>query len=372
MPLSVLGILVCSCGRSGLPAVDSNQYRELVSAFYVGLAGLQTGEDVRARERLTQATQLAPGEPASWANLALFSVRQQEFDAAYGYAEKARALSPDNSRIEQLLGSIEAKRGKLSESIAHLKKAVQLDGNNLKAIYALAEQTERQSLPSSDADAQELLEKILLKQPGNIAVQVDACRLAAKRGDRTALRRMTGQLAAGSKEWPEEAQQRLAIFQQTANGPNPRAAAVQASFLRNVLARVPAYRRGLERVKTPSIFVGDPFLGFVKLPTPASHPAPPDTALSFSAEELPATANGPVSWVGALPLDASGKFWTATKSGDALVIQDGARLAFPGRGAPAQNSVLAADLNYDFKLDIVLADDAGVRIYQQDNPTRFD
>ncbi len=47
----------------------------MVSAFYVGLAGLQTGEDTRAKEKLTLATQLAPGEPAAWADLALFTAR---------------------------------------------------------------------------------------------------------------------------------------------------------------------------------------------------------------------------------------------------------------------------------------------------------
>ena len=59
--------LSVSCTRAGVPAVDSKEYANVVSAFYVGLAGLQTGEDTRAKEKLTLATQLAPGEPAAWA-----------------------------------------------------------------------------------------------------------------------------------------------------------------------------------------------------------------------------------------------------------------------------------------------------------------
>ena len=133
-----------ACERNaGLPKPDSKEYRELVTAFYVGLAGLQTGEDVRAKEKLTRATEIAPGEPAAWANLGLLAVRQQEFDTAYEKVEKARALAPDNSQIEALLGLIESKRGRLTEAATHLKRAVELDPKNLRALYALAQETER-------------------------------------------------------------------------------------------------------------------------------------------------------------------------------------------------------------------------------------
>ncbi|MBV9036293.1 MAG: hypothetical protein JO182_17530, partial [Acidobacteriaceae bacterium] len=57
------------CTRTtGLPAVGSEQYRELCSAFYLGLTALQSGEDINARKGLTRATEIAPGEPASWAD----------------------------------------------------------------------------------------------------------------------------------------------------------------------------------------------------------------------------------------------------------------------------------------------------------------
>ena len=42
----------------------------MVSAFYVGLAALQVGDDVHAESRLSQVTQLVPAEPAGWANWA--------------------------------------------------------------------------------------------------------------------------------------------------------------------------------------------------------------------------------------------------------------------------------------------------------------
>src|SRR5262249_61169180 len=105
--LAAFLIVFTGCTRNaGLPVPGSKEYRDLVTAFYVGLAGLQTGEDVRAKEKLTLATEIAPGEPAAWANLGLLAVRQQEFDTAYEKVQKARSLPPDNSPIQALLARI--------------------------------------------------------------------------------------------------------------------------------------------------------------------------------------------------------------------------------------------------------------------------
>src|ERR1035441_4895492 len=198
-----------SCSRSSLPAVDSKEYAAVVSAFYVGLAGLQTGEDTRAKEKLTLTTQLAPGEPAAWADLALFTARQQDLEKAAEYAEKARSLAPDNSAVESLLGAISSKRGKLPEAIDHFRKAVTLDGGNVKARESLATEIERQSTATSDSEAQGEFERLLGKVPGNLSVQLDIARLAAKRGDAATLRRIVAELEAESKDWPPEAQARL-------------------------------------------------------------------------------------------------------------------------------------------------------------------
>ncbi|MEP7340833.1 MAG: FG-GAP-like repeat-containing protein [Acidobacteriota bacterium] len=359
-----------------MPKPESKEYRDLVSAFYVGLAGLQTGEDVRAKDKLTQATQIAPGEPASWANLGLLAVRQQEFDTAYEKVEKARSLAPDNSQIEALLGLIESRRGKLPEAIAHLNKAVELDAKNLKALYALAQETERQGTETSDAEAQKLLEKMLSAQPDNLAVLLDVTRLSAKRGDGEALKKAVTKLAENSSTWPDEAKQQLASLQQIAASANPRAAATQSAFLKNVLARVPAYRQSMNALKTPAEFVGDPFLKFIKLPSPSSQPAPPDDKITFTQEPIAGLTAG-WDWIGAVPLDSESKPTLVVANSTTLQIVGGAKLAYPGMaldttpGLVTPAGVLAVDLNYDFKTDFVLAGRGGLRFYQQESPNSF-
>src|SRR6202171_5191730 len=83
--VSALGLLlaITAC-RPGvkLPDKSSQAYRDVVSAFYVGLAALQVGDDVRADIKLAEVTRLAPGEPAGWANWGVLALRQRNFDAA--------------------------------------------------------------------------------------------------------------------------------------------------------------------------------------------------------------------------------------------------------------------------------------------------
>src|SRR5262245_9741346 len=367
--LIALLLTFTACERNtGLPKPDSKEYRDLVTAFYVGLAGLQTGEDVRAKEKLTRATEIAPGEPAGWANLGLLAVRQQEFDAAYEKVEKARTLAPDNSQIEALLGLIESKRGKLPEAAAHLKRAVELDPKNLRALYALAQENERQGAETSDAEAQALLQKILDAHPDNLAVLLDVTRLAAKRGDAETLKKTVAKLAEKSPSWPEEAKQQMTALQQVASGPNPRAAAPQVAFLRNVLARVPDYRQSLNAVKTPAEFVGEPFLKFIKLPSPSSEPAPPDTGTTFEAQPIPGVPEGKWNWIGAIAFNDEGKPAVVVADDAGIRITGGANINLPREN---KNFVLPADFNYDFKTDLLVESRNGLRFLQQESLNAF-
>jgi hypothetical protein len=332
----------------------------------VGLAALQSGDDLRAQQKLTLASRIAPGEPASWANLGLLAVRQQEFDAAYKDVEQARSLAPDNSQIEALLGLIEGRRGHLPQAIGHLQKAVALDPGSWKAMFALAEQIERQASATSDAEAEKVFVGMLNQLPDNVAVLLEVARLAAKTGDGAALQSAVGKLAQASASWPEIAKQQMALLQQAAASSNPRAAALRVVFVRNTLARVPEYRKSLNDVKTPSAFVGDPFISLIKLPSPPSEPAEPDLALRFESTPLAGVPRTPVTWMGAIPLDDHGKPSVIWSDAAKVQIAGGATLLFSGAKA-----IVGADLNYDFLLDLIVAGTGGVAMFEQKDPQHF-
>ena len=162
-----------------LPAKSSREYGNVVSAFYVGLAALQVGDDVHADSRLSELTRLVPGEPAGWANWGILALRQRNYDAAAQRLERARDLAPKNDHIYDLLGILESQRGNSAQAIADLRKAAELNPQNLRAAYQLAEETERQGSANSEAEFQELIQKILTAQPDNLAALLELSRIAA-------------------------------------------------------------------------------------------------------------------------------------------------------------------------------------------------
>lgn len=362
-----------SCRNLGLPRPGSKSYADLCSAFYLGLAGLQAGEDVRAKEYLTRSTQIAPGEPAGWADLGILQVRQQQFDGALQSVDKARSLDPSESRIEALLGLIESRRGKLTEAAAHFKKAIALDSHNLKAIYSLAEEAERNEGANEQTDAQQLFRQILQEQPSNQAALLDDLRLAAKRGDTAEAHKSLEAVRPLTTNWPDVARQQLTIVEQNLNSGNPRAAAIQVQFLRNILLRVPAYRESLDEIRTPTTLVAQPFTHFLRLPSPNSEAAAPDSQIRFDARPIPQLSQTTATWINAIFLNDQNPATLAWADARALYLASGASLPLPG-AQPAvlsKSGVAVADLNYDFKADISIATPSGLRIYQQEDPAHF-
>jgi Tfp pilus assembly protein PilF len=371
--LLLFGLSACRSGEK-LPEKSSAEYRALVSAFYIGLAALQVGDDARADAKLKQATELAPDEAAGWADWGLLALRRREFDAAAERLEKARSLAPDNAQIYVLLGVLESSRGRLAEAIAHLRRAVELSPKDLKALYMLASEVERAGGESSEAEAQGLLEKILTAQPNNLAALLEVTRLAAKRGDAETLRKTVARIGERASSWPAEIREQFDALQSAANSSNPRQAATRVAFLRNVLARDAEYRRSLNAIKTPPEVVGEPLTRFVKLESPTHTPAPPDESLSFNTEPLADVSDGQWEWCGAISLTGEGMPALMYANGREVQIAGGAKFAFPGgktAAPPVSNGVLVLDYNYDFKTDLALAGAGGFRLFKQGDSGAF-
>lgn len=377
--LFVLSALVALSGCHSapkLPDKNSKAYAEIVSAFYVGLAALQVGDDVHAESKLSEVTQLVPSEPAGWANWGVLALRQRNYDSAAQRLERARDLAPQNDRIYDLLGILESQRGHFPEAIADLRKAIELNPQNLRAIYRLAEETERQGDENGTAEVQQLLQKILTAQPNNLAALLELSRIAAKRGDAAALKSAVAQISARSSAWPAEVQHQLAAVRSAAAGADLHPAATQTTFLRNVMMRVPEYRQSLTAIKAPPGDEAEPFTHFLRLASPVFRPAPADTALTFNIQPL--SDLGPSSsrwnWIGAIPLGSAGAPVVALATGREVRLSTGAAIPFPGGPSsvsPLPEGVVPVDFNYDFKTDLVLAGAGGVRLLRQDNPNTF-
>jgi len=357
-----------------LPEKGSKAYADVVSAFYVGLAALQVGDDVQAERKLSELTQLVPTEPAVWANWGVLALRQRNYDVAAQRLERARDLAPQNDQIYDLLGILEGDRGRSAEAITDLRKAVELNPKNLRAGYALAEEIERQGDANSEAEFQQVIQKILAAQPDNLAALLELARVAAKRGDAGTLKSTVAQISARSSSWPAEVQQQLAAVQAAAAGTDLRAAATRTTFLRNVLMRVPEYRQSLSIIKAPAGEEAQPFTHFVRLESPVFKPAPADMAIKFAVQPVADAGNAHWNWVGAIQLGSAGRPVIAEGNGREVHLSTGATLPFPGGPSsvpPLLEGVLQLDFNYDFKTDLVLAGAGGVRLFRQDSPSAF-
>ncbi|HYO90345.1 MAG TPA: tetratricopeptide repeat protein, partial [Pyrinomonadaceae bacterium] len=357
-----------ACRRAALPDSGSPEYIEALRAFYVGLSALQVGDDVRAEAKLKEATRLAPDEPAAWANLALLYLRQREFDRAAENLDKAKQLAPDNNQIYVLLGLLESNRGRYAEAVAALRRAVELNPKDLKALYTLASEVEREAGEAGEAETASLLEQILATAPENLAVQLDLARLSAKRGDAATLRRMIERLAGKAPSWPTEVQEQFKTLQSAASSENVRAAASRVQFLRNVLVRVPEYRQSLAAVKLPNEVVGEPLLRPIRLETPSSQPAAPDENISFVSEPLPETNESQWTSASTVSLTGEGPPALVLYGNATLQVGNGPALKFAeSKGAAATTAKVAAlDFDYDFKSDLVLVNGGGLRLYKQE------
>jgi tetratricopeptide (TPR) repeat protein len=369
-----LPLFLSGCrSKDRLPQVGSKTYTDFVSAFYIGLAGLQVGDDVRADAKLQQATELVPVEPAGWIDWGVLALRQRNFDAAAQRLDRAHTLAPNDDRVDYLVGLLEGDRGNSTASISYLHQAIARNPRNLRALYSLATQVERQGNENSDAELQNILEQILKVQPGNLAVLVDLCRVAAKRGDAATLRATVAQIATRAQGWPPEIQQQLQQLQTVAAGPSPHSAATRSTFLRNVLMREPEFRADLSQIIAQPGEEAEPVTRFLRLPNPPSHPAAPDFAMTFANEPVASAPAEPWTWAGAIALNGSDTPVVAEANASKVRLATGAEMPFPGNATLnlLPESILPLDFNYDFKTDLLLAGGKGLRLFRQDSPEHF-
>ena len=368
--LALTLFVVSSCRtESNLPKKSSKEYNEAVRVFYVGLAALQVGDDVRADSKLKSFTELVAAEPAGWANWGVLALRQRNFDDADSRFERARTLATENDQIQYLIGVLESSRGNTDKAISALKKAVELNNKNLIAIFKLAEETERLNQDNALVEVQSLLQKLQDQQPNNIAVLVELARVAAKRGDNQTLQRTIGKLAARAPGWPAEVQQQMTTVQTVAGGSDSAAVATRITFLRNVLVRVAEFRRDLSMIKPAPGEEAQPFTSLLRMDSPTYEPAPADAEIRFDSQPVPDSIGNKWNSITAISLDGNGAA-TPVFANEHEIMVGKEHYSFAGGSGtapPGPQSITPLDFNYDFKTDLVLAGAGGLRLLKQDN-----
>src|SRR6185312_7960171 len=226
---------------------------------------------------------------------------------------------------------------------------------------------------NSEAQFEQLMQKILAVQPDSLAALLELARVAAKRGDAATLKSAVTRIDAQSAAWPSEVQAQLKSVQTAVAHSDLHAAATQTTFLRNVLMRVPEYRLSLRAIKAAPGEEAQPLNHFVQMESPTFKPAPADTAISFHSQSL-TNLNGHWNWIHSIQLGSDGAPVLAVATGEEVQLAGGAHFPFPGGASktpPQPEGITQLDFNYDFKTDLALAGAGGVRLMRQDSPGTF-
>ena len=296
----IIVLLLLGCHPAGkLPDKTSKAYSDFVSVFYTGLAALQVGDDVRAGTELARATQMVPGEPAGWANWGVLALRQRSFDAASQRLEQAADTGPKNDAIYYLLGLVDAGKGRSDGSDCQFTQSggdqpEEPDRNLSAGGRDRAPGRSEQRRRVSEADAAN--RPSATGQLGGVAGTGSGCREAWRLRCPASSRWRS--IRAQSQGWPPEVQEQLAALETAAAGPDPHAAAMRTTFLRNALMRVPDFRQSMAEIKPPPGDEAQPFTHFLRMDTPVFATAPADTTMTFSVEPLANPDKTQWNWIG--------------------------------------------------------------------------
>ncbi|MBP3956505.1 VCBS repeat-containing protein [Gemmata sp. G18] len=350
--------------QSRLPAPGEPVYEQFVETFELGSAALDVDVWDVAETNLNQAVGLVPQEPAAWANRALLNLRTARLPEAERDLKEAERLAPDDPDIAKLRGVLDERRGRFAEAVASLRKGTAKDPEDVETLYFLAQVINKEQKPDSDAEYQRLMEDVLAVRPTNRHVLTERLRTAARRDDRAAVNDTLARLRAFAPSWGrEETRTLFGELEQAAAGPLGDAVLGSIQVFTNFFRAEPGYARDANEVSPPGGFRGNPLHTFRRL-APARHsPAAPDTELTFAPEPLTDAPAG--HWDVAVPV------WLTGEGAPVVFVANARELRRVGSPATlpsipvAPDGLVPLDWNNDFRTDLLLVGPKGVLFYEQ-------
>jgi Tfp pilus assembly protein PilF len=368
-----------------LPQPGSEAYENYVEAFEVGTAALDSGSlNQLAIDKLTEAVQIIPQEPAGWANLGICHLRVDEPKKAAEELNRALALAPGNGDIEELLSYLAEREGQHDQAVRRCRAALKADPGDVRRLYRLYELLGQEGKDQADAERQRLLEQILARRPTSLYTLAELAVLAERRKEVATLRDMLGRLAKLSGGWKEQTREALRDAEAEA-GKDPLTdnCLFRVQRLQNNLRGEAGFTRDAEAINPRGGAVGTTFQTFLRLAPVRSTPAPPDLGLTFVGGKL----NVPADLDAGKAADDRRLFplWLDAHDNPVVLLagpkevrridEPGLVLPFPAGEKmvpPGIHGVLGIDWNNDERIDLVFAGAGGLAFYQQGKGRRFE
>ncbi len=347
------------------PIGDPAAMETVIGQFDMGVAALEVSDPSdRAVKSFTRVTELAPEEPAGWANLAITHMGPSgNLEAARAAIDRALAIEPVAADVSFVAALVAEREGDAALALSALKQAVATDGGHLRARYRLFQALER--APESATEARVALEAIVAAAPDNRLGRLELARLLARAGDAAGAAAQLPPLWEGADRWSGRLVEQRAKVDAAVRIGDSAALVTAVTVLGNLLVEDPAFVNDAGRLRSPDNPANRPIRSFLALPETASEPAAPDRSLRFRAEPLDAPG---ARWASAAHLAGEGPPTVILGRADGirLLAATAKDLAYPAGEPPlAPEGVLAADLDNDRRPDLLLAGARGLVLYRQ-------
>ena len=117
---------------------DAPDREKAIALTYLGVMALETDRFAQARHQLLRALKFNDGFVPALVNLSIAERKVGNYEEARQYAEKARELAPEDTRVIVLLGNILAENQDLAGAVDAYKEGVEKDPKDPDIFYNLA------------------------------------------------------------------------------------------------------------------------------------------------------------------------------------------------------------------------------------------
>jgi len=174
--------LLSGCGSSGSDGTDSRE--KILRHNIRGIAFLNQQNWASGQEEFELALALTDSEPILLNNLAVALLQQSGLEEAEVHLRKAEALDDREPHILYNLGLIHKGRGEFESSAGYLRRVVEIDEGDIPALYSLGSVLARLGNPEDIADARNMFEAALNRNPTHVSSLYSLGRLLIQEGDR--------------------------------------------------------------------------------------------------------------------------------------------------------------------------------------------
>ncbi len=258
-------IAVASTGLTGCD-VGAPDAAELLTIRSIGLAHLEENRLEEAAAEFGRLVEMAPGDPAGFANLGLAYLRMGRLDDGEGEVRRALAIDPENPDVRLILADILLAGERAGEARTELERALSADPRHARTLYALARLDADSTGSEPRIRRAATLGDLASLQPGNVTVRVEHVEALLTAGNADSAAAGLEALRQIVPVFPVEGQDLFdAALLSARDGDDADALAAVLPF-HNVMRTTPAYQRGLRELRGPGgVLAGFPLVTFSEM-----------------------------------------------------------------------------------------------------------